>query len=32
MSINHNYHAGYGGDSDYASPTFRATHGYKEAH
>jgi len=32
MSINHNYVAGFGGDPDYASPTFRARHGYKEAH
>ena len=32
MSINHNYIAGYGGDSDYGSPMFRASHGYKEHH
>ena len=32
MSINHNYIAGYGGDSDYASPMFRASHGFKEHH
>jgi len=32
MSINHNYIAGYGGDQDYASPMFRASHGFKENH